>query len=149
MMTRTLIAILIALTASAVGPPLHAQEEDETPPGLLMVVHPDVSVDAIEDEDLRRMYLGKMSRWKGGARVVPVMLKDGPNHELFVEEVMARTVSSFVNYWKQAVFTGRGIPPRSFETESELVFYVSQTPGAVGYVGTDTPLPGVKVITID
>ncbi len=116
---------------------------------VLVVAHPDVPATELDEQTLQRIYLGKKTRWGGGLDVVPVMLKGGLAHQEFVEGVLDRTVARFVTFWKQALFTGRGVPPRSFATEKELLFYVSQTPGAVGYVSADTATPGVKVNVVD
>ena len=50
---------------------------------------------------------------------------------------------------KQAVFTGRGIPPQGFDDEAELAAYVAATPGAVGYVARGTPHPGAREMILD
>jgi hypothetical protein len=47
------------------------------------------------------------------------------------------------------VFTGKGIPPKSFDTEAELVDFVKTTPGAVGYVSPRTDVTGVKILAVD
>ncbi len=135
---KILLIALLLLTASGA-----ARAE------VLVVVHPDVSEAEIEERTLERIFLGKKTRWDDETPIVPVMLKDGPLHEEFVEEMLDRPVARFVTYWKQAVFTGRGVPPRSFETEDELLFYVSRTPGAVGYASSAGGGDGVRVLLID
>jgi ABC-type phosphate transport system substrate-binding protein len=117
--------------------------------GLVVVVHPDVNAESISDDDLRRIFLGKRTRWSGGEKIVPVVLEGGAIHREFVEEYLDRSVAKYVTYWKQAVFTGRGVPPRAFASEDELRFYVSRTPGAVGYLDEGSPHEGVRVLQID
>lgn len=137
---RTLGILLLMLTAGAalaVAQP------------AVVVAHPDLAEDSIDEPTLRRIYLGKKTRWSDGIPVVPVMLKEGRTHAWFVEERVGRSVAKFVTYWKQAVFTGRGMPPRAFDTEDELLFYVSRTPGAVGYASRAAPGDGVKVLDVE
>lgn len=117
--------------------------------GVLVVAHPGVPQTELDEQTLQRIFLGKKTRWNGDLDVVPVMLKGGLAHQEFVEGLLDRTVARFVTFWKQAMFTGRGLPPRSFATETELLFFVAQTPGAVGYVSEGTDTPGVKVIAVD
>ncbi len=115
----------------------------------VVVVHPDVDRARMSDDTLQRIFLGKKTRWKGGVKIVPVMLKEGDLHEEFVESLLDRSLAKFVTYWKQAVFTGRGVPPRSFATLDEVRFFIASTPGAIGYLDGSESLEGVKVLTID
>lgn len=109
-----------------------------------MIAHPDVPDVTCSEKNAQRIFLGKKTRWEGGVRIVPVMLSEGDVHEEFVEDLLDRSVAKFEIYWKQAVFTGKGIPPRTFDSESALMTYVAETPGAVGYVSRDVSLHGVK-----
>ncbi len=123
----------------AVGPAI----ADEDHP-VKLIVHPDVPDNVCSEKSAERIYLGKKMRWQGGVTIVPVMLRDGDVHKVFVEGLLDRSVAKFEIYWKQAVFTGKGIPPKAFNSERELMEYVAITPGAVGYVSSDTPLRDVK-----
>lgn len=133
--TGALLLMLLMATAPA------AAEEH---PDVILIAHPEVPDDRCDHKNTQRIYLGKKTRWTGGVRVVPVMLRDGETHEEFVKELLDRSVAKFEIYWKQAVFTGKGIPPRAFDSEGELMAYVAQTPGAVGYVSRGVTLRGVK-----
>jgi len=102
----------------------------------------------LQRESVERIYLGKKSQWSDGTRIVPVVLKSGSTHTAFVKKFLDRDASQFSTYWKQAVFTGRGMPPKSFETEAELIEFVSNTPGAIGYasfVPTSKPVSRINV----
>ncbi len=116
--------------------------------GVIVIANPDVADSSLDKDLLTRIYQGKVSRWHNDSKVVPVMLRDGPTHEAFATDYLGTTPSRFRTYWKQAVFSGRGIPPKSFDSELELVKYVASTPGAIGYVSPLTPLTGVKKLAI-
>ena len=117
--------------------------------GIVLIANPDVSEQSLDEASITKIYQGKMTRWDDDHKVVPVMLKDGPIHEGFVEEFMGSTTSRLNTYWKQAVFSGRGIPPKSFDSELEVVRYVASTPGAIGYVSPLAPLTNVKELVIE
>ena len=116
---------------------------------LVIIANPDVPVASLASEELARMYLGKVSRWQNGTTVVPVMLKTGPVQEEFVEDYLSRPVHRFVTYWRQMVFTGKGVPPRSFTDQAALVEFVATTPGAVGYAPPGTDTGSLKVLKVD
>jgi ABC-type phosphate transport system substrate-binding protein len=84
---------------------------------LVVIAHRDVEENSLDYQTLQRIYHGKKKQWSNKKNIVPVMLKSGPIHELFIEEVLKEIVHKFVTYWKQMLFTGRGIPPKSFIDE--------------------------------
>ncbi len=113
-----------------------------------IIVHTNVPTEELENETIERIYLGKLTRWPDDVKIIPVMLKEGDTHETFIVEVLESTTSRFMTFWRQAVFTGRGIPPKSFSSEKELLEYVANTPGAIGYVSHRIVLDGVKHIPL-
>jgi len=40
------------------------------------------------------------------------------------------------------------VPPPAMATDAEILAYVRQHPGAIGYIAADTPSDRVKVITV-
>lgn len=115
---------------------------------ILVVANTSVPIDTLEVVELQRIYLSKRTRWPDDTRVVATMLKDGPVHRTFVEQILDRTLAKFATYWKQIVFTGQGVPPKSFETEDDLLDFVAETPGAIGYVSARTGTEGVRVLPL-
>lgn len=115
---------------------------------LVIIGNPNLPAPSLDSKDLQRIYMGKQTRWENDLAIVPVMLKSSAVHELFVETYLGRSVHRFVTYWRQMVFTGKGIPPRSFASENELVEFVANTPGAVGYASAQTNVQSVMVIRI-
>jgi ABC-type phosphate transport system substrate-binding protein len=139
-----LIAGAFLVWTLASGGPLPAAAAD-----LMIIAHPDILETAVDDKDVQRIYLGKLTRWNDEITIVPVMLKSGPLQDEFIERYLDRSVQRFVTYWRQMVFTGKGIPPKGFDSESELVAFVARTPGAVGFASAGTDLSGVKVLLRD
>ncbi len=117
--------------------------------GLVIIANPDFTGSAIEQRELQRIYLGKKTQWEDNTSIVPVMLKSGPLHDEFIEGYVDRSVQRFVTYWRQMVFTGKGIPPKSFASESDLVDFVARTPGSVGYVSTSVNVSSVKKLELE
>ncbi len=98
--------------------------------------------------DVKRIFLGKMRKWSNGTKIRPVILKSGPIHEEFIKNYLKKSTASFSSYWKRAIVTGTGLPPKSFETEKALMDYVAATNGAVGYISSDTAHENVSEIQI-
>jgi hypothetical protein len=75
-----------------------------------------------------------------------VVLRGGPAHEVFVERYCDETPAEFRAQWRKAAFTGQGNMPRAFDSESALLRYVAETPGAIGYVSRFSPQDNVKPV---
>lgn len=115
---------------------------------VIVIANNSVTEKTLERESLERIYLGKKLQWSDGSKVVPVILKSGAVHKNFVKRYVDRDPAQFNTYWKQAVFTGRGVPPKSFSSEAELIKFVNQTPGAVGYVSAMPTAENVHKIDV-
>ncbi len=115
---------------------------------LVIIANLDLTDNSIGQRELKRIYLGKQTKWGDGTSIVPVMLKSGPLHDEFIEGYIDRSVQRFVTYWRQMVFTGKGMPPKSFTSESDLVDFVARTPGSVGYVSSSANVSSVKKLEL-
>jgi hypothetical protein len=62
--------------------------------------------------------------------------------------VLERSIEAVRAYWRQRIFTGRGVPPPELASEERAVEYVLGREGAVAYVSTDTELRGSKVLVV-
>ena len=66
-----------------------------------------------------------------------------------IEDYIERSVQRFVTYWRQMVFTCKGVPPKSFGSEAELVDFVARTPGSVGFASPSANVSEVKVLPLN
>lgn len=138
-MLRRLFLAFFLLFLFGAGPSMAA---------VVLIAHADNSEGVVDHEEVKRIYLGKKTHWNDDTPIVPVILKKGEIHEDFLDEYLDRTSHRFVSYWRQMVFTGKGVPPKSFASEADLIAFVAATPGAVGYVSDTKPLTGVLTLTI-
>ena len=127
---------------------LLAQDQAAQPGDLVIIVNPDVSSTVLKN-DLKRIYLNRKKRWNGGKGIVTATLADGTLHRLFLEKYINKSSAQFNTFWKRVIFTGKGAPPKNFQTEEELVVFVANTPGAIGYVSRNVPLEGVRVLEFE
>jgi ABC-type phosphate transport system substrate-binding protein len=116
---------------------------------VVIIANKSVPVSSITSATLKLIYLGKKNTWSDGSVIVPVTLQSGGTHEAFLSQFIEKSSSQYSSFWKQAIFTGEGTPPRSFATMSELVSYVANTPGAIGYVTAGASMEEVKVLKVE
>jgi ABC-type phosphate transport system substrate-binding protein len=136
-----LLAFLIFVSPAA----LAAEPE----PGFSVIVHPTNATTALTTDELSRVFLKKVTKWKDGRSIVPIdLVEDSPVRRSFSQTVHHRKVPAISSYWQQQIFSGRAVPPREMDSEEEVVRFVVRSPGAIGYVSTKAPLKGVKILKI-
>lgn len=114
----------------------------------LIICHPGVQESTIPQHTLRKIFLGKTTRWDDHSKIHMVVLKDRDEHALFLKRYIRRTSSQWRSYWKKMVFTGKGIMPKSFDGAGDALEYIASTPGAIGYIDADLLNNTVKVLNI-
>jgi ABC-type phosphate transport system substrate-binding protein len=113
----------------------------------LIIANPDTQLSSLNKKDVQDIFTGKRTRWNGDGKIIIATLEDSEIHREFVRRFVKKTPAQFKNYWRQKVFTGEGMIPRTFRDEQSLIDFVVVTKGAVGYISTPTDRP-VKIITI-
>jgi len=111
---------------------------------VVLVANQDVKIAQIGDADLRAIFTGTKTKFADGSHAVPVTLKGGPAHEVFLRNHIGESPDEFRAQWRKAVFTGQGAMPKTFDSEAALLEYVAVTPGAVGYVSRISSQDKVK-----
>lgn len=115
---------------------------------ILVVANSSVTQSDISAKDLGSIFLGQKKSWDGGEKVVPVTLETGPTHESFMKTNVKKSASQFSTFWKQAIFTGQGLPPKAVNSEEEVIKFVAENKGAIGYIASSTSHEGIKVLTV-
>lgn len=134
--SRILIAAVFALLA-----PVLAQA------GVVVIAHPGVAVLQQPASDIPQLFLGRMPVLPDGSK--PVVLDYAEGEALraeFTERVLGKNEQQLRGYWTRMIFTGKAQPPRTVSSTDDMMRLVATTPGAIGYVESSRPLPGVKVL---
>ena len=113
-----------------------------------VIVNSGSSISAISADDLKSIFLLTKKSFVDGTRAEPILSKGGAAHEAFLKHHLGKSDDSLVTYYRNVVFTGKGLTPRSFGTDAEISAYVAKTRGAIGYVLGETNTPGVKMIDV-
>lgn len=148
-MKRTPIVLLSLLTvvflmATFVIPVDIARAET-----LYVFSNRDVTDASITQTELKNIYLGKKDKWSDNQKVVCTTLNPGPCFADFIKQYVKISDLQYQNYWKKQIFTGTGQPPRGFDSEADLVDYVSKTTGAIGYSCSQPDTGKVKIMTVN
>ncbi len=132
-----LAALLVVLPAAAL------------PAEFVLVANPSVSTTALSRSEASRIFLRLQSEFPDGGHARPVdQAKSSPLRDAFSREVLGKSVASVEQYWTQAIFSGRAVPPVEKRTDADVLAYVRENPGAIGYVSTSASMEGVKRISL-
>jgi ABC-type phosphate transport system substrate-binding protein len=114
---------------------------------VLIIANPSVPANSLGPKEIKNLFLGKTTQWENHETVTIVVSKDINVHKSFLDRFIKRTDAQFKNVWRQNLFTGKGKQPVKVETSEELLKYVSETKGAIGYIFNDASIPeDVKVL---
>lgn len=105
---------------------------------VYVIAHPSVELTQAE---LKEVYLGE-KQFAGSVKLVPV---DNSNVQSdFLEKALNMDPSKYASLWIKKGFRGGLAAPEIKSGDVETIKFVSQTPGAIGYVGK--PAEGVKLL---
>lgn len=115
---------------------------------VVVIANPSVTADSISKSDLRNVFTGATTKLKDGSKVRPVLLKQGPTHAAFVTGDLSLSEVALLVCWRGLVFSGQGVMPKIFESETAMVAFIAETPGAIGYINPSTPHADVKILSL-
>ena len=121
------------------------------PVRLIVIVPSSQSVRNLSSGDLRRIYIGEMTRWPDGRRIVPVMMPARSREsEAFLKHLVRMSAIDFAQEWISVVFRGRApAPPMIAAAASAALDIVASHPDAIAFI-SDAEIPsGVHIISID
>src|SRR5260370_41338673 len=111
-----------------------------------VIVNSGVSITAISSDDLKSIFLLTKKSFSDGTHAEPVLAKGGSAHQAFLKQYLDKTDDTLTSYYRNVVFSGKGLTPKTLASDAEVAAYVAKTKGAIGYVGSDNKAPGVKTL---
>jgi ABC-type phosphate transport system substrate-binding protein len=93
------------------------------------------------------IFLGKRTRFPDGSDAVPIDQTEGSvARDEFYLKLAAMSPAQVRAFWSKIIFTGRGAPPRSASTVSELEKLLLASPNAIGYIDRSMLDSSFKVV---
>lgn len=99
---------------------------------------------SVKAEEIKQIFLGKKTRWADDSNIHFALLSEKGIYADFVKHYIGKSYSQYRNYWKKQVFSGKGRMPKSFKQLGDMLDYISETEGAIGFM----PLQELKDDTI-
>jgi hypothetical protein len=115
-----------------------------------LLVNAGVDVRVLPRASVADIFLGNKRHWADGTRIKLAVLKSVQSQKTFLEAATGRSPRQYWSHWRNIVFSGRGLMPKVFASEKELVAYVAEEKGAVGHVASTNLIASsdVKLIRV-
>jgi hypothetical protein len=102
-----------------------------------LAVNSSNKISEISQDKLENIFSGRMIFWESGGRIRPSLIdEESPSGKAFLAQVVKMDSKQYVDFWRRKLFSGRGLPPRSFKSEKDLIHYVSENEGAIAVLSS-------------
>jgi len=115
---------------------------------LAVIINVDNPVATMTASQVKLTYLRKINkRWKElNKNIVPIDRKtDTESRKGFLKEVLQMTSDDFSRYFTEREYQNAEAPPVKFASDDEMIDYVENNIGAIGFVSKSAIKPGSKV----
>ncbi|MCP4348533.1 MAG: hypothetical protein GY795_23875 [Desulfobacterales bacterium] len=142
--TMLILAFIVSLSVAGDFFAQNAFASDD----VIIICNKNVCDETLSRKDIKNIFLGRKTEWSNKQKIIFVTLKNKEVHKVFLKEYVGKTPFQYTNYWKKQLFTGKGKPPKSFNTEESLMDYIANTDGAIGYLSSAPEKSKVKIISV-
>ena len=112
---------------------------------VVLVAHIDYDL-KLNKQEIQNLFMGGYSSYQ----LTPISLKSGNELRMqFNLTVLGLTEARVQSYWSQMKFTGRKIPPMSFESERDALVYVMENKNTVTYINAEQKVPDNLVVIFE
>lgn len=110
-----------------------------------VVVHPNNTV-AMTNDDVQKLFLAKTAKFPNGQLAIPInQIESNEARQNFDNSVLGKTPSQMKSYWSRLIFTGKAVPIKEVENDSEVLELVRDNQDAIGYVDSSKVTGDVRV----
>jgi len=115
---------------------------------ISVILNPKNPVKLTQDE-IKNIFMGKVRSFPDGASSKPVDQSEGQAiRNAFYEKVANKSESEMKVYWSNLIFTGYGVPPKTFANDDEVKKFVKETSNGIGYIDSKSVDGSIKEILI-
>ena len=142
------VVFLPLIGGTAESPP---QSRAAVEDSLAIVVNRSNPVDSLSFPELRKIFMGEQDHWSNGRRITVVMLEPGKvERQAVLAQIYKMDEKDFNQYFLHSMFTGElHAAPKALGSPTEVLKFVFNIPGAIGYLKSSEVNDSVKVVRID
>ena len=112
--------------------------------GVVVIGHPGIK--RLDAPTLARIYTGRVIE-VDGVPVTAINANAGSDvRTRFLQGFLNQDEDKYIAYWTVRRYIGKGASPREISKSSEVIRFVTSTPGAIGYIDVSDLQPGLNVL---
>jgi ABC-type phosphate transport system substrate-binding protein len=131
LMPSILISVLLATSASAMA-------------GVVAIVNK--ANTAADKATIGKLYTLEAKSWSDGTPAKLYDLSAMSEREEFCQAYTGKSAGAIKSVWAKAVFTGRAVPPKVLDLDTDVKFEVARDKNAVGYVNESSVDGSVRAV---
>lgn len=118
---------------------------------LAIVVNRSNPVDNLSIAELRKIFLGERGHWQNGRRIAVLMMEHGsPERETVLRQIYRMNEARYIDHFLRGMFAEDvTMAPRTLDGPARVRKFITQAPGAIGYLRASDADESVKVLRID
>lgn len=141
---RKLILLLLAVSGWTCFQPPAAWSSE-----LAVIVNPANPMKEISKTQLVAIYMGKMTNFEGSGAIRPVDYTDSSGLKKdFYERFLDKDIEKTKRYWVKIIFSGSGSPPKALDKPSQVLGFVAENDGGIGYIPKEMVDGSVKELVL-
>ncbi len=113
---------------------------------IIVIGNKSVPESSVDNEWVKNVYLGNITKWNNNDPIVLSVINDKDIHSKFLKKYLNRKPSQFKAIWRNMMFTGKGKMPKTLDSKQEMLDFVANNKGAVGYIVSDAKTERIKII---
>lgn len=114
----------------------------------IVVGSKDLSVSTLSKEAIQNIFLGQQTTWEDGTKIKFAYLQLDPTDKIFLREYMYYTNTRYIRHWRSQVFSGKGEMPPMLKSDEEMLQFIKENKGSIGFVTSGADTGSVKTLSV-
>ena len=107
------------------------------------------SINALNKPFLKDIFFDRRRFSADGKAITPLdQDKKGETYKEFYQKLVNMSQRKLKKYWMKKVFTGQATPPKSVQSDKQVISYILNNMNAVGYIQAEAMSDSLKIIYI-
>lgn len=112
--------------------------------GVVVIGHPNVK--RLDGQTVARIYTGRVIEVDGISITAVNANRGSAVRDRFLQVFLNQDEDKYTAYWTVRRYIGKGASPRELSKASDIIRFVTSTPGAIGYIDETDIQPGLNVL---
>lgn len=115
---------------------------------VLIIANKSTAQAALDRQEIKDIFLCNKLYWNETSKITVATLIEGDTAKSFYSTYLGMNAIQFNGLWNEKLYTGGKPHPKRFKTQKQLVEFVSQTPGSIGFIDSATSHDSVAVVEV-